>query len=92
MYDTIYSILCHWARASVPSQEPQQISLIPKVILGDDGVETTSDMIMGVTDAPATRRLPIRGLPLGRVLEVRKVTDMLLGRRATSLGAGPQIR
>ena len=84
MYDTIYRILCRSAGAGVPSQAPQQLSVIPKVILGDDGVERTSDMIMGVTDAPATGRLPNRGPPLGRVLEVRKVTDMLLGRRAVS--------
>ena len=85
MYDTIYSILARWARAGVPLQAPQQISLKPKVILADDGVETTSDMIMGVTDAPAMGQLPIRSLPLGRVLEGRKVMDMLLGHRGASL-------
>ena len=92
MYDTIYSILARWAGAGVPSQAPQQIFLNPTVILADDGVETTSDMMMGVTDALATGWLPIRGSPLGRVLEGRKVMDMLLDRRAASLGPGPQIR
>ena len=87
MYDTNYSTLARWARAGVPSQAPQQISLKPTVILADDGVETTSDMIMGVTDAPAAEQLPIRGSPLGRVLEGKHVMDMVLGRRAASPGA-----
>ena len=71
---------------------PQQISLKPTVILADDGVETTSDRIMGITDAPATRQLPTYGPPLGGVLEGKDVMDMVLGRRATSLGAGPPIQ
>ena len=57
------------------------------VLLADDGVETTSDKIMGVTDAPAAGWLPICSLPLGRVLEGKNVMDMVLGRSAASLGA-----
>ena len=71
---------------------PQQSSLKPTVILADDGVETTLDMVMGVTDTPATGRLPRSGSPLGRLLEGRTAMDMVLGRRAASLGAGPPIR
>ena len=44
---------------------------------------------MGVTDAPATERLPIRGSRLGRVLECKNVMNMGLSLRVASLGAGP---
>ena len=58
------------------------MSLKQTAILADDGLETTLDMVMGVTDTPATGRLPSCGSPLGRVLEGRTVMDMVLGRRA----------
>ena len=91
VYDTNYSTLARWVGASGPLKAPQQISWKPTGILAKDGVETTSNMVMGVTDAPATGQLPIGGSPLRRVPEGRNVMDMLLGCRAASLGAGPPI-
>ena len=86
VYDTNYSTLARWVGAGGPLKAPPQIPRKPMGILGEDGVERTSEMVMDVTDAPATGRLPIGGPPLRRVPEGRNVMDMLLGGLGISAG------